>query len=118
MPNSAKGSATLVLVATRAEVREAAGHAAGYAEVARRGQRLLAAELEERLMAAGASIESLPWRDRAGQPFHWGRWFAPAARDATRRAGAAGRRVEAIGYAGAGAVALLSDDGLATLLRA
>src|SRR5690606_38409381 len=51
----------------------------------------------------------------AGEPesFHWGRWFADAARAALERAEGA---VDAIGYVGGGALSLLDDEALDALL--
>ncbi|HET6380681.1 MAG TPA: hypothetical protein VFH63_06550 [candidate division Zixibacteria bacterium] len=81
-----------------------------YAAVARSGKELLAAELSRRLGAQGAGVLRLtPTADEAG--FHWGRWFAAAAAQALSGAG-----VDAIGYAGAGSLALLDDAGLDELL--
>lgn len=82
-----------------------------YIAVAETTQRLLAAELSRRLGRLGAAVAPL-LPDRAT---HWGRWFAAGAREAL--AGApAGTPVDAIGYAGAGSLALLPDDGLDELL--
>ena len=80
----------------------------------RRGQALLAAELSRRFAAVGAEVARLP--ARADIPtFHWGAWFTSAARAARLEARTAGKPGEAIGYAGAGALALLDDRGLAAL---
>ena len=77
-------------------------------------QRLLAAELSLRLGRLGAAVAPLPFAATAPpHAFHWGRWFVAAARDALADAGG---RVDAIGYAGAGALALLGDEGLDALL--
>lgn len=88
-----------------------------YAAVARTGQALLAAELSRRLGALGAAVAALaPTDPEPAAPFHWGRWFGGAARRALAAAASANRPVDAIGYAGAGACALLPDDGLDDLL--
>jgi hypothetical protein len=82
-----------------------------YGAVAASGQRLLAAELSRRLGAQGAAVARLP--EEATRPgFHWGSWFAAAARAARREAEAGSRPLDAIGYAGAGSGALLDDAGL------
>jgi hypothetical protein len=99
--------APLVLVTTPAEGRPFGSHAA----IAVDGQRLLAAELSHRLGRLGAAVRPLPAAAEAG--FHWGRWFTDAARAALAAAGGA---VDAIGYAGGGALALLGDDALDQLL--
>ena len=80
-----------------------------YAAVASTGQSLLAAELSQRLGAMGAAVLRLEPKAPEAAAFHWGRWYA-----AGMRAGAG--EVDAIGYAGAGAVALLEDAGLDDLL--
>jgi hypothetical protein len=98
--------------------RRAEGSFGSYTAVAAGGVYLLAAELSQRLGRLGAAViplESQGPTDDPG-PFHWGRWFAPAARDALERAQHEGRHVDAIGYAGAGALALLDDIGLEQLL--
>jgi hypothetical protein len=79
-----------------------------YAAAAGTGQVLLAAELTQRIGAAGAAVVRLT--PSGGD--HWGRWYVAAMREALD--GAAG--VDAIGYAGAGALALLPDPGLDALL--
>ena len=80
--------------------------------MAAEGQRLLAAELSDRLIAHGAAVAPLtPVRD--DQPFHWGRWFAAGVKAALAQA--RGAQPEAIGYAGAGALALLHDAELGVL---
>jgi hypothetical protein len=82
--------------------------------VAATGQALLAGELSQRFGALGAAV--IPLRPEPGgdAPFHWGRWFTRAARAALN--GAGGAAVDAIGYAGAGAMALLRDESLDALL--
>jgi hypothetical protein len=87
-----------------------------YAAVALVGQRILAAELSRRLDEAGAAVTRLPEAPKGTSQFHWGEWFSAAARTARREANAAGRPVGAIGYAGAGAVALLDDEPLRELI--
>lgn len=88
-----------------------------YAAVARSGQALLAAELSRRLGALGAAVAPLvPVSPPAGEPFGWGRWFSAAARSALLEAFSAGARLDAIGYVGAGALALVDDAALDDLL--
>jgi hypothetical protein len=104
--------APLVLVVDRSADEEPMG---AYTAVAAAGQRLLASELSRRLGAQGAAVARLP----AVPPsigFHWGRWFTAAAREARREAESGAPPVDAIGYAGAGALALLGDPGLDALL--
>jgi hypothetical protein len=99
-----------MLVAQPADGQPFGTHAA----VAADGQRLLAAELSRRLGSLGAAVAPLSFQPPdAAEPFHWGRWFADAARGALT--GADGP-VDAIGYAGSGAMALLADDDLDALL--
>jgi hypothetical protein len=99
--------APLVLVTTPPEGQPFGSHAA----VAADGQRLLAAELSRRLGGLGAAVRPLPAASADG--FHWGRWFTAAARASL--AEAAGP-VDAIGYAGGGALSLVPDDALDALL--
>jgi hypothetical protein len=104
--------APLLLVVDRSADEEPMG---AYGAVAAAGQRLLASELSRRLGAQGAAVARLP----AALPsagFHWGQWFTAAARDARREAESGSRPLDAIGYAGAGALALLADAGLDALL--
>jgi len=102
--------APLVLVTTPAEGQPFGSHAA----IAANGQRLLAAELSRRLGSLGAAVAPLSTLTPAnGEAFHWGRWFADAARAALE---AGGGRTDAIGYAGGAALALLSDDALDAIL--
>jgi hypothetical protein len=82
-----------------------------YAAVLATGRHLLAAELSQRLARQGAAVQLIP-PGEAG-PFHWGSWYAGTARAALDEAG---DRVDALGWVGAGALALLADDGLDTLL--
>jgi hypothetical protein len=102
--------APLVLVTLPAEGQPVGSHAA----VAADGQRLLGAELSQRLGRLGATVTPLPpSASRHGQPFHWGRWFATGAREALESAPAP---IDALGYIGGGALALLADDDLGALL--
>ncbi len=81
-----------------------------------------AAVAGRRRRAGGRAVAPLHRRGRGGgapagarrrpRAFHWGRWFTSAARACTARARTAGKPGEAIGYAGAGALALLDDRGL------
>ncbi|MEO8246708.1 MAG: hypothetical protein ABI622_06255 [Chloroflexota bacterium] len=83
-----------------------------YRAVAATGQRLLAGELAERLGAQGAAVAPLlPIVPPDGQAFHWGRWFAAAA-----RVGIGSGSVDTVGYAGAGSLALVADTVLDDLL--
>src|SRR5688500_15783661 len=104
--------AALVLVADPGRPSAPTG---SYVAVAAAGQGVLAAELSRRLGAAGAIVTRLPVQAEREPAFHWGSWFTAAARVARREAFVSGQPVEAIGYAGAGSLALLGDDGLATL---
>jgi hypothetical protein len=103
----AERPAPLVLVTTPPDGAPFGTHAA----VAADGQRLLATDLSRRLGRLGAAVTALP--GETSEAFHWGRWFAGAARAAVADAGGA---VDAIGYAGGSAMALMSDDGLDALL--
>ena len=87
----------------------------GYAAVAATGQRLLSTELSRRIGASGAAVARLA-SDPPSGGFHWGRWFASAARAGRREAESGSRPLDALGYAGAGALALLADGGLDALL--
>lgn len=81
-----------------------------YAAVGLAGRRRLAIELSRRLIAAGSGVAALhPARPASGEAFHWGRWYAEAARRMLARVRAEGRPLDAIGYAGAGALALADD---------
>ncbi len=78
-----------------------------YGAILETAQRLLAAELSTRLGRAGAAVVPLaPNGDT-----RWGRWFTAAARVAL-----ANHRATSIGYAGAGSLALFSDEALNELL--
>lgn len=101
--------APLVLVAQPADEQPFGSHAA----IAADGQRLLGAELTQRLGALGAAVTPMPFRAPDAGGFHWGRAFADAARAAL--VGAEGA-TDAIGYAGAGSLALLGDQDLDALL--
>jgi hypothetical protein len=88
-----------------------------YAAVARSGQALLAAEMSRRLGTLGAAVAPLvPVSPPAGEPFAWGRWFGAAARSALLDAFGRGASMDAIGYVGAGALALVDDASLDDLL--
>ncbi len=88
-----------------------------YEAVARAGQSLLAAELSRRFGALGCAVLPLtPVAPPPGERFHWGRWFTAAAREALAAAARDGRRLDAIGYAGAGSLALVHDAGLEALV--
>lgn len=82
-----------------------------HAAVAADGQRLLAAELSRRLGRFGAAVRPLPATN--SDSFQWGRWFTAAAREALA---ASGGSLDAIGYAGGGALTLVADDALDLLL--
>lgn len=105
--------APVVLVVDPARGEAAEPAAGSYAAAAFVGQHLLAAELSQRLGARGTVVAPLaPVPPPRGEPFHWGRWFADgaaAARSAVEAARDGGRPIEAIGYAGAGALALVDD---------
>ncbi len=99
--------APLVLVTTPPRDLPFGSHAA----VAADGRHLLATSLSHRLGRLGAAVAPLAAVPPEG--FHWGRWFTAGAREAL--AGAGGR-VDAVGYAGGGAMPLLADDALDQLL--
>jgi len=80
-----------------------------YAAVALAGQALLAAELSRRLGSLGVAVTRLAPSDGD----HWGRWYASSMRRALE---AAEGPVDAVGYAGAGALALLPDAALDSLV--
>jgi hypothetical protein len=102
--------APLILVVDPAGGAGAEPAVGSYAAAAFVGQRLLAAELSQRLAARGAAVAPLvPVRPPNGGAFHWGRWFTGGARAALDAARDAGRPLGAIGYAGAGALALVDD---------
>jgi hypothetical protein len=114
-PGRPERPAPLVLVPAPAEPREPFG---SYAAVAETARQLLSAEMTGRLARAGAAVQPLPppTGDAAEPAFHWGRWFAAAAGAALAAARDADRAVDAIGYVGAGALALAPDDALDELL--
>lgn len=103
--------APLVFVAAPREGQPFGSHAA----IAADGQRLLATELSHRLGALGAAVLPIPAATSEDVPFHWGRWYVRAVRAALSASGE-GQRVDAVGYAGAGSLALLSDGALDDLL--
>lgn len=110
----AERPAPLVLVPAPAPGQAEFG---SYAAVAETGRHLLAAELSGRLARAGAAVQPLPAEAvTPGTGFHWGRWFASGARAALAAAGDAGRKVDAIGYVGAGSMVLAPPDVLDDLL--
>lgn len=82
-----------------------------YAAVLATGRHLLAAELSQRLARQGAAVQLIPPAELSA--FHWGSWYAGAARAVLDEAG---DRVDALGWVGAGALALLQDDALDALL--
>lgn len=85
-----------------------------YRSVAQSGQALLAAELSRRLGAQGAAVARLPAAPpEEGEGFHWGRWFTSAARQLLTESPGP---VDAIGYAGAGAMALADEVALDALI--
>ena len=100
--------APLVLVTTPREGQVFGSHAA----IAADGQRLLAAALTHRLGRLGAAVRPLPATETADAEFHWGGWFAAAARGAL----GGDAPLDAIGYAGGSAMALLADEALDDLL--
>ncbi len=113
-PAGPERPAPLVFVPAPADPRAPFG---SYAAVAETGRQLLAAEMTGRLGRAGAAVQPLsPPADAAQDGFHWGRWFAAGAREGLAAARDANRGVDAIGYVGAGAMALAPDDALEDLL--
>jgi hypothetical protein len=82
-----------------------------HAAIAADGQRLLATDLSRRLGRLGAAVAPLP--ASVAPDFHWGAWFTGAAREALATSAGA---VDAIGYAGGSAMALMSDEDLDQLL--
>ncbi len=83
-----------------------------YAAVVATGRHLLSAELSQRLARQGAAVQLIP-PDRTPGEFHWGSWYTAAAQSALV---AAGDKVDAVGWVGAGALALLGDEALDDLL--
>ena len=110
--------APLVLVATSGGSRGAPTPGFGsHTAVAGTGRGLLAAELSQRFGALGAAVAPLePIEPPHGEAFHWGRWFATAARRQLDEARGRGAQVDALGYAGAGSLALADDSLLDDLL--
>jgi hypothetical protein len=104
----AERPAPLVLVTVPPDGQPFGSHSA----IAADGQRLLATDLSRRLGRLGAAVAPLPAAGADG--FHWGRWYTEAARRALGSAG--GAEVDAIGYAGGSAMALMDDAGLDELL--
>lgn len=83
-----------------------------YGAVLAAGRRLLAAELSQRLARQGAAVRPIAPAPPGPEPFHWGRWFAMAADDAMT----ASPGLDALGWVGAGALALVPDQALDELL--
>ena len=103
----AERSAPLVFVTVPAAGQRFGTHSA----IAADGQRLLATDLSRRLGRLGAAVAPLP---ASVEPdFHWGGWFTTAAREALDASAGA---IDAIGYAGGSAMALMSDEDLDQLL--
>ncbi|MDP9271127.1 MAG: hypothetical protein M3P14_09195 [Chloroflexota bacterium] len=110
----AERPAPLVLVVDPGEAEAPFG---SYRAVVETAGHLLSADLSRRLGREGAAVLPLrPEHGASGEAFHWGRWFGAAARAALEAAQRDGRRVDAIGYAGAGSLALLADTDLDLLL--
>jgi len=103
----AERPAPLVLVTVPPDGQPFGSHSAIGAD----GQRLLSTDLSRRLGRAGAAVAPLP--ATGADDFHWGRWYADAARRALASAGGA---IDAIGYAGGSAMALMADAALDELL--
>ncbi len=102
--------APLVLMGAAADPGEA--QFGSYAAVLATGRHLLAAELSQRLARQGAAVQAIA-ADATPGAFHWGTWYSAAARTALE---AADGRVDAIGWVGAGALALAGDEMLDALL--
>lgn len=105
---SSQRPAPLVLMAAPADDAAPFG---SYAAVLAAGRHLLAAELSQRLAGQGAAVRLIPREDPA--EFHWGTWFTRAARVALDELG---DQLDAVGWVGPGALALLADEALDTLL--
>ena len=101
--------APLVLMGAAADPGEA--EFGSYGAVLATGRHLLAAELSQRLGARGAAIQPIP-SDSSPSDFHWGSWYAAAAGTARGQ----GRELDALGWVGAGALAMADDEALETLL--
>lgn len=82
-----------------------------YEAVLSTGRHLLAAELSQRLGALGAAIQPIP-SDQSRGAFHWGSWYTAAARTARGQV----PELDALGWVGAGALALVQDERLEALL--
>ena len=106
---AAERPAPLVLMGAATDPGEA--EFGSYGSVLATGRHLLAAELSQRLGAQGAAIQPIP-SDWSPGAFHWGSWYAAAARTARGQ----GREMDALGWVGAGALALADDQALETLL--
>jgi hypothetical protein len=118
-PPGPERAAPLVLVVDPAGGDVDRPAAGSYAAAAFDGQRLLAAELSSRLAGRDVAVSPLPTaRPSPDELFRWGRWFSAGARAALDAAGAVGTSVGAIGYAGAGALALADDAQLDELRSA
>ena len=89
-----------------------------YAATLVEGLRLLSAALKRRLTKMGARVVMVAPADRgrlASSPFHWGNWFAGAAREAL--VGRAGNHSPSgLGWGGPGALALIGDEALRRIL--
>ena len=109
-PPVAERPAPLVLVTTPADGQPFGSHAA----IAADGQRLLAGELSQRLGRLGAAVAPLAPCGRATIASTGAAGSPSGARQAAR--GGATAAIDAIGYAGGGALALLADDALDALL--
>jgi hypothetical protein len=83
-----------------------------YEAVLTTGRHLLAAELSQRLAGQGAAVRAISTVATPGE-FHWGSWYTAAARSALDEAGG---RVDALGWVGAGSLALVGDQTLDELL--
>jgi hypothetical protein len=118
-PAQPERAAPRVLVVDPAGGEEDAPAAGSYAAAAFEGQLLLVAELERRLITRHVDITPLlPVRPPEGEAFHWGHWFTAAAQVDVGASRDSGRPLEAIGYAGAGALALVDDAQLDELCSA
>lgn len=102
--------APLVLMGGAADVD--AAPFGSYSAVLATGRHLIAAELSQRLARQGAAVQIIPADTTPGQ-FHWGTWYSAGARLALSQASGP---VDAIGWVGAGALALLGDESLDALL--
>lgn len=105
---AAERPAPLVLMGATADPGET--EFGSYGAVLATGRHLLAAELSQRLGAQGAAIQPIPSEWSPGA-FHWGASYAAAAGTARQ-----GRELDALGWVGAGALALVGDGTLEALL--